>query len=576
MQRRPVTRSQTRSNPVENSTSNKRQRSDIQNLVVAVEEERDDILQGLTFTKNGKHVVVDEKLLARLMPEPEPVIRSNPFENCPKFMETIKNGKNLTLEFLSECSSHHKMEPNSVKMAEMIGNIPIDWLALKNSTMLKDNWDYSVKVSGTPKATDQANSGRCWKFAYLNCLRYSLMKKLNVEHKFEFSETYLFFYDKVERANLFLEYMWTFRDRDLQDREVRMFTNPGGHFLTDGGCYNFVVSLVEKYGLVPKNVYTECLNSQVTVYMNEILVRVLNHMALEIFRHKDVWDREYFDCVKETYMKTIYDLVVKFLGEPPKPDEVFTWTFKDDHGETHVMKNMTAEKFYRIMVPHEDTKIVIINDPRHPETYYMPSFSEYSTNMIDGKPAVRINLPMDVFKNVVCESLKNDTPVWMACDMGKCFDQEANTSDVNRFNYENILGLDVEYDKGDMLDMLTSTPCHAMLFNGVDTIEDSEGEVVGYNKWRVENSWGMLDGDSENSPDHGFHRMSDSYVDKYVYEAVVDLIYFPPDIAEKFTENVKSGNSFTYSAFDAFGCVARKKCLHCNKNKNLKRPMFKK
>ena len=157
----------------------------------------------------------------------------------------------------------------------------------------------------------------------------------------------------------------------------------------------------------------------------------------------------------------------------------------------------------------------------------------------------------------------------------KCFDQEANTSDVNRFDYENILGLNVEYDKADMLDMLTSTPCHAMLFNGVDTVEDSEGEVTDYIKFRVENSWGKLDGDEDTSPDHGFHRMSDSYVDKYVYEAVVDLIYFPPDIAEKISGNVKSGKSFTYNAYDAFGTVARQKCNHCNNHKNLKRPSFK-
>ena len=568
MQTKPVTRSQTRSQTKRRRSNN----SKIDDLVTVVEEE---ILEGLTLSKNGKHVIVDEKLLARLLPPQPEQIQRNPFEECPMFMETVRNGTPLTLDFLDNCSEYRKMNPHSVSMGEMIGVLPLDWLALKNSTIVVDNWDYSVKIAGNPKTTDQANSGRCWKFAYLNCLRYSLMKKLNVEHKFEFSESYLFFYDKIERANLFLEYMWTFRDRDLQDREVRMFTNPGGHMLSDGGCYNYVTSLVEKYGLLPKNVYSESLNSQVTGYMNDILIRVLNHMALEIFNSKDEWDREYFECKKEDYMRTIYDLVVKFLGEPPKPNDKFTWTYKDEHGELHTVPNLTAEKFYRVIVPHDtDTKMVIINDPRHPETYYMPSYSEYSTNMIGGQPGIRINLPMDEFKKVVCESLKNDSPVWMACDMGKCFDPEANTSDTNRFDYNSVLGINVEHDKADMLDMLTSTPCHAMLFNGVDTIEDKEGIVTGYKKWRVENSWGQVDGDNENSPDHGFHRMSDSYVDKYVYEAVVDLIYFDPNFSEKIMEKMKEGASYTYNAFDAFGVVAsRKNCKHCNENK--KRPTFK-
>jgi len=571
METKPVTRSQTKRRRCEKTQSKNKK---MQTLVDASEEERDNILEGLTFTKNGT-VVVDEKLLARLLPEPEPTIQRNPFKECPMFMETIRNGTPLTLDFLSECSEDRKMNHHSVTMGEIIGNIPLEWLALKNSTMMTDNWDYSVKVAGNPKASDQGNSGRCWKFAYLNCLRYSLMKKLNVEHKFEFSESYLFFYDKIERANLFLEYMWTFRDRELQDREVRMFTNPGNHMLTDGGLYNYITSLVEKYGLLPKNVYTENLNSQVTGYMNETLIRVLNHMSLEIFQNSDNWDREYFESKKDEYMRIIYDLVVKFLGEPPKPTDKFNWTYKDEHGETHVVPNLTAEKFYRVIVPHEDTNMVIINDPRHPETYYMPSFSEYSTNMLGGRPAIKINLPIDEFKSVICESLKNDSPVWMACDMGKCFDPEANTSDTNRFDYSSVLGINFEHEKGDMLNMLTSTPCHAMLFNGVDTIEDGEGNVTGYNKWRVENSWGEIDGSVENSPDHGFHRMSDSYVDKYVYEAVVDLKYFDPEISQKIMDKSKTGESYTYSAFDAFGNVAmRGKCNCCNENKK-NRPTFK-
>ena len=585
MEDRPVTRSQTRSQTQTSSQTQSKKRSRVEtketvdttskldSLILMSEEERD-ILNGLTLDQNG-HIVVDENLLSRLNPEPEPEqrIMKNPFEDCPMFISTIRNGTPLTLDFLEECSDYRKMNPDSVKMGEIIGNLPIDWLALKNSTMLEDNWDYSVKIPLNPRPTDQFNTGRCWKMAFLNLLRYPLIKKLNLEHKFEFSETYLYFYDKVERSNLFLEYIWTFREHDLQDRQVRMFTEPGAHFLSDGGCYNYAVSLVKKYGLVPKNVYGESFNSKVSSYMNETLVRVLNHMALEIFHNQD-WSRSQFEKKKEEYMTIIYDLVVKFLGEPPKPTDKFTWTYKDEVGETHKVPNVTAEKFYNIIVPHEDeTKMVIINDPRKPETYYMPSFSEYSTNMIGGQPSAMINLPMNEFKEIVCASLKNEDPVWMACDMGKCFDIEANTSDVNRFDYNSVLGTNVEHSKADMLDMLTSTPNHAMIFNGVDTNENLEGEVLSYNKWRIENSWGKSDGDEDSSPDHSCHRMSDAYVDKYVYMGVVDLKYFPQKITEKIMSNSQAGISYTYKATDAFGTLSLKAdCKHCLGNKTLTRP----
>jgi len=574
---RPNTRSQTKKRSRKNP-EDENGKKEFEALVSAAEGEiSTNILEGLTFSRDGKHVKVDENLLRRLKAPSDveiEVVRKNPFEECPIFLETMKSGSPLSMDFLEECSNLFRNNRESVKMAEMIGNIPLDWLALKNSAMLEDNWDYNTKIPGNPKVTDQARSGLCWLFSYLSTYRYPLMAKLHVEHKFEFSESYLFFYDKIERANLFLEYIWNFRYRDLQDREVKMFTSPGCHILTDGGNINYAISLAKKYGLVPKNVYGCNFNCNITDYMNETLIKVLNHMALDIFYNKDRWNRELFEVKKAAYNKTIYDLVVKFLGEPPKPKDKFTWTYKDEAGETHSMKNLTPEKFYRIVIGQEDeNKMVIINDPRHPETYFSPSYSEYSINMIGGQPATYFNLPMEEFKKVVCESLKNDTAVWFACDMGKMLDSISNTSDTNRFDYDTILGINTDFDKARELDGCTSYANHAMLFNGVDTIEDKDGNVIGYNKFRVENSWGNPLSDEE-TPDHGFHRMFNSYVDKYVYMAVVDVKYFEEEAMQKILENTKSGNSFTYKSTDAFSSQSIREAFSRKSfSNNLKRPL---
>lgn len=534
-----------------------------------------EFLEGLTLTKNGKNIVIDENLLRRLKDPKEVEVypKRNPLENSPTFLETMKKGTPLTLEFLSECSEERKEDFFGVRMGEMVGNLPIDWLALKNSIMLEDNWDYNVKLMENPKISDQFSSGRCWLFSSLNYLRYLSIRKFHLEHKFEFSETYLYFYDKIERANLFLEHMWTLRDRELDDREVRMFTNPQTHLLEDGGYFHTFMCLVKKYGLVPKNVYTESFNSKSSAYMNETLISVINNMTLEIFKNKDNWTREDFENKKYEYNTVIYDLMVRFLGEPPKPDDNFTWTFKNEHGETQSISNLTPKKFYQNLIPHEhETKVVIINDPRHPETYYQTSFMESSLTMIGGEISKMINLPMDVFKKIVSDNLKNEVPVWFACDMGKCFDGENCTSDPKRFDYKSVLGTNVHFEKSHMLEMMTSVPNHAMLFNGVDTIEDKEGKVTGYKKWRVENSWSM-NGDIEDQPDLGFYRFTDDYMDKFVYEAVVDMRYFEEDVIKNFLENEKEGNFFVYKATDAFGTVARRKSCQCCQ-KRLERPGF--
>jgi bleomycin hydrolase len=566
--KRPLTRSQTKKPRIEKE-------KDVQ----------EDVLQGLSVTKNGKFVKIDDSLLQRLSDGQNgeanaQQLKINPFVNHPDFLQTIRNGTPITLEFLEQCSSIMSQNPDSMKMAEMVGNFPVDWLSLKRSKMLEDNWEYSVKLPITPKVTNQGNSGRCWAYSALNALRIPLMRKFNLEHKFEFSEAYLFFYDKIERSNMFLEYMWTLRDRPIEDRDVRSFTSPEHHFTSDGGFFTYFVNLASKYGIVPRNVYDECFNSMVSFHLNEALTNVLNHMALDIFRqyqNNSSWSRSDFQIYKDKCNTTIYDLVVRFLGAPPTPNTKFTWTYKDENGTSYSIPNMTAEKFYRTVVPHEhDTKMVIINDPRHPETYYMSSWSPYSVNMQGGNPITMINLPMDEFKKIICESLKNEEPVWFAADISRCLDRESNTSDTQRFDYKSVLGTDVEFDKGDMLDMHTAVPNHALLFIGVDTIEDADRNVVGYTKFRIENSWGNSVS-LEDELDFGYYRMMDDYVDKYVYEAAVDLKYFSSETMVKILDNSNAGKTFTYSPYDAFGALAsRAVCKHCSNGKFEKRPGFKK
>ncbi len=69
------------------------------------------------------------------------------------------------------------------------------------------------------KVTNQEHSGRCWLFAGLNLLRVGAMKKMGLKD-FEFSQNYAMFWDKIERANYFLEAIIETADRDVDDRTV--------------------------------------------------------------------------------------------------------------------------------------------------------------------------------------------------------------------------------------------------------------------------------------------------------------------------------------------------------------------
>lgn len=514
---------------------------------------------------DGDYVKINSDLIKRLKPIEIPEVRINPFENFPDFSEVLKDGTSITMQQLEKYSKKHQDSYDAVKMANLLGNLPIELLAMKYGSMKEENWEYNVKVSNAPKISDQEGAGLCWMHAATNVLRYDMMKKFQLDPKFEISQSYLYFYDKVERSNLFLENIWQARHSDIRDYKIHTMTDPdsGGVLMSDGGMYPFFSNLASKYGIVPANIYGRSISCRSSDTMNKTIMRILVRMMLPLFREGRGWSRKQFETYKDRCMSTIYDVVVRFLGEPLKPTDTFDWTYKDVHGETHTIKNLTPEKFYRIIVPHDDNKIVIIHDPRHPETVYTSSWVEYGLNMHGQLPTSLINLPLEAFKRVITESLKNDEAVWFACDIHNGFDVENKTWDTERYDYENVLGTPLEFDKGDMLETLASRSVHAMVLAGVDTIEDGEGKVVGYKKFRIMNSWGNSTNE-ENEQDLGFYRMTDAYFDRYVTVAVVDLRYFEPEEAKLILKNAQEGKSSIYKFTDAFGAVARP-CSCCRK-----------
>ncbi len=95
-------------------------------------------------------------------------------------------------------------------------------------------------------------------FAGFNMIKPVLMNNLELDD-FEFSQIYLQFWDKMEKANKFLECMIEFRDRDLMDRDVVFLLQDP---CPDGGYFENFADLVGKYGVVPKEAMAETASSE--------------------------------------------------------------------------------------------------------------------------------------------------------------------------------------------------------------------------------------------------------------------------------------------------------------------------
>lgn len=520
-----------------------------------------EIFDDLTLLDDGNYVLVDDRLLKKLKAvEPEDDNTVNPFQDHPDYMRFIRETTSISSDFLKTCQNKSNNDQATCTMKELAGTVPIEILALRRSNMQEDDYEYKYKMTVEPRVTDQYQTGRCWMFASLNVLRYGIISKFDLEPKFEFSTAYLFFWDKFERSNTFLDMIWQQKDKDLQDRYLEVFTNPGYHHLSDGGYWQYFKNLADKYGLVPKSVYTESVNCYSSDTMNDLLVKYLNQAVLSI---RDIETREEFEQAKAGYLETVYDILVRCMGNPPTK---FDWRYKDRVGTYHEVKNLTPQKFYQIIVPDDlDTKITIIHDPRHPENYYKSHYLEYGYTVAGGEPFQCINMPLEDIKDAISESIIDENPVWFACDVGADMDFATSTMDTERFNYQPILGIPGRYSKTDMMKMKTSIPSHAMVIAGVDMDEKKEDVEPVYRKWRIENSWGTQV-DLDWHPDYGYYKASDKWFDQYFYMAVVDIKYFKQDVLRKILDNQKE--TVVISPFDIFGTVA----MHqgCSKCKQVK------
>lgn len=342
-------------------------------------------------------------------------------------------------------------------------------------------------------------------FASLNMLRIKTMKTLNVE-TFEFSESYLQFFDKMEKANSFLENIIETKNKDLNDIAVYSILNTT---ISDGGYWCFFAGLASKYGLVPKEVMPETFHSSDTDILNEMLDIRLRKAAMLIRNAKD--DSE-IEKIKENALYEVYNICVKAIGMPPKR---FTYTYKDKDKKFVKLENITPLEFLENYTSKDILdKCEIVADPRGIHEIGRVLELPYATSVKSFGNAKFLNVPLDELKRVTIESIKDGIPVWFGCDVAKESDRKKGIMDSELFDYNMILTDLGEFSKADRLMYRHSNLTHAMSFVGVDL--DENGMPI---TWAVENSWGDSVGKD------GIFSMSDKWFEDHTYSVVVDRKY---------------------------------------------------
>ena len=381
---------------------------------------------------------------------------------------------------------------------------PIKEITMNWERFRSINHQFSDKVAPELPITSQKHTGRCWLFAFTNFLRIPFAKHKKLE-KFEFSQSYLFFWDKIEKAHFFLENIINTLNEPQDSRLLyHLLLAP----VQDGGQWHMAVNLVNKYGLVPKSVYPETASCENSTIINDLLTHKLRECAC-ILRKKSTEGAsiEQLRNLKMTMMQTVYQMVVTHFGPPPS---TFDFTYQDKDKKFHAHRNLTPLSFYKEHVNVDlEEYVCLVNSPRKSTPYNETYTVAYLGNVVEGEPIVYLNLPIEHLKSSSIKMLQKNIPVWHGCDVGKSFHRDLGVMDSELYDYELFYDMQFVMTKEERMLYGESQMTHAMLFTGVDLVNKEP------NKWRVENSWGKKMGEK------GFYIMTDKWFNEYLFEVAV-------------------------------------------------------
>ncbi|KAH6647087.1 peptidase C1-like family protein [Truncatella angustata] len=440
-----------------------------------------------------------------------------------------RQAEGLPVQLLSSWQSKVLQDSkNRLALSALSAANPVEVLS-QRATKIADQHIFNIQIpfEGAP-ITNQRSSGRCWLFASTNVFRIALMQRYNLA-SFELSQAYLFFWDKLEKANFFLENIIELADEDLESRLVqRVLADP----VSDGGQWDMVYNLVDKYGLVPQALYPDSWNAMNSRAVNYIVVAKLREYAItlrKLVRSPSVTTAA-LSATKQKMMREIHLVLTLTLGPPPSASEKFQWTFSDKNGKVRTVSLSPVEFAKDIASP--DFRITssviaghvsLVHDPRH-EPLSLLSVDRLG-NIVGGRGITYINVEMNALKQAVISMLKAGLPVFFGSDVGKFSDRVAGIMDLDIVDY--ALGFNVDILRGGLtkaerLRVGESAMTHAMVLTAVH-VDEKTGKPI---RWRVQNSWGTDVGEK------GWFVMSDAWMDEFTYQAVVDPRFLTREVKD--------------------------------------------
>lgn len=422
---------------------------------------------------------------------------------------TMSQSANLAVSSLQAWTHELAQDANTQLGSSVLANFNADEALIDRATAIKNLnkvFNVSVATEGAP-VTNQKSSGRCWLFASGNVLRLPVMEKLALK-EFQFSQSYWFFYDKLEKCNFFLDSFAqnidSCPDEGLDSRLNQfLLSDP----TCDGGQFDMFINVAEKYGMVPHELYPDAYSATASRTLNFLLKTKLREYA-EQLRELKQSESSGISSEMQKMQKELYRLMVMFLGQPPLPDQELVWDYKDKNDKVSALK-FTPTLFYKEVVNVDlGLWVSLLNDPRN--KYDSVIRIDKLGNMVGGRQVSYLNMDVDSLAQYAVERIRSNNAVFFGTHTPIYMDKKRGIMDEKLFNYK-LINFETTQGKASRIEYKQSLMTHAMVLTAVHL--DELGNPV---RWRVENSWG------KDSGQNGYYVMDHQYFKDYVYQVVVD------------------------------------------------------
>ncbi len=400
----------------------------------------------------------------------------------------------ISKKVLKELKDNFISDENNINRNRALNKTAFVDLVLDYNDSIDTFFNIEVK---THRAVDQKSTGRCWSFAGLNILREEVIKKCNL-NEFELSGSYIAFYDKLERFNSSMEKL-IINKRDVYDRNTQSILMQG---IEDGSNFSFFKGLVKKYGVVPKNVFTNSFSSNDTSELNDILSRLLRKFFLDLLDSNDIEE------LKNNYLSKVYKILGSVYGVPC---EKFDFEYVDSDNKYHIDKEITPKEFYDKYIGVDLDDYIEVFSYKDNKYYYNNIYTLEDGDLISGKKGYPVlNLTFDRIESLIIKSLKNNEPVYFSSSTTTKYENGLWIDLISR--YSNLFDIDLNMNGNDIFKTYGTKNEHSMVITGVNT-------NLTFKKWKIENSWGDKEGKN------GYFIMEEKFLKNYMISIVINKKY---------------------------------------------------